>query len=242
MVPILVVEDSAEDMVIYQRTLAGTGFQAIQAQSADAARTIVDTIRPVAVILDIHVHGRDMWDLLVELKRGSGVPVLVISSTDDRRKAIGLGADDFGLKPVDPAWLIRRLEAARESGRAVRVLVVDDEEAFRFVMRQSLNGDRYELREAASGTAALALIADWTPDVVLLDLNLPDVSGLEVAARLAADDATARVRVVVVSSHSLPASGPHPAVAAMLSKGTLTPDHLRATIRDVIAAGSPVSR
>jgi len=242
MTPVLVVEDSVEDMVIYQRMFAGTGFQPIQAQSADAARTIVDTIRPVAVILDIHVHGRDMWDLLVELKRGSGVPVFVISSTDDRRKAIGLGADDFGLKPVDPAWLIRTLEAVVESRRAVRVLLVDDEEAFRFVMRQSLNGDRYELREAASGTAALAVVADWTPDVVLLDLNLPDVSGLEVAERLAADEATARVRVVMVSSHPMPASGPQPALAAVLSKGTLTPDHLRATIREVIASGSTVSR
>jgi signal transduction histidine kinase/CheY-like chemotaxis protein len=242
MAPVLVVEDSAEDIVIYQRMFAGTGFQLIHAQSADAARTIVDTVRPVAVILDIHVHGRDMWDLLVDFKRSAGTPVLVISTTDDRRKAMGLGADGFSLKPVDRDWLIQSLEAFSQRRRPVRVLVVDDEEAFRFVMRQSLSGDRYELREAATGTAALAAIAGWTPDVVLLDLDLPDVSGLDVAQRLAADVATARVRVVIVSSHSVPESGPQPAVAAVLPKGTLTPDDLRATIRDVIAAGSPVSR
>jgi two-component system response regulator DegU len=80
-----------------------------------------------------------------------------------------------------------------------RVLVVDDHDGFRRCARALLTAEGFEVvGEAADGTAALALVPEAAPDLVLLDIQLPDITGFEVAARLRAADAT--VRVILISS------------------------------------------
>jgi CheY-like chemotaxis protein len=238
--PLLVVEDSPDDLLTYRRALARTPFQVVPATSVMAARQLVQAVQPAAVVLDINLHGRDAWDLLIELKRDaetSAVPVLVVATVDDRRKALGLGADAFARKPVDRAWLLRTLDTLVPASRPVRVLVIDDEEAFRFVLREMLAGPPYEVLEASSGREALALAREFRPDVLLLDLKLPDLPGRDVAAALAADRETADIPVLVVTSEPLPAgAGATLQAAAVIQKADVTREGLRATIHDALSA------
>ena len=236
-VAILVVEDSPEDLLMYRRAFARSRFQLVHARSAEAARQLVESVRPGAIILDVRLHGHDAWDLLIDFKRGAStadIPVIVVATVDDRRKALGLGASGFGLKPVDAPWLLRTLDALVPSGSPVRVLIVDDEEAFRFVLRESLSGLPYDVLEASSGREAIALAKEFHPDVILLDLQLPDMRGEDVAAQLANDPATSRAPVLIVSSE-LTAQPPIALPAArMIPKAALTRERLRAALRDAV--------
>ena len=67
-----------------------------------------------------------------------------------------------------------------------RILIVDDEPQITRVLRRSLTAHRYEVRTAADGEAALELFADWKPDLVITDLSMPNMSGLELCRRLRA--------------------------------------------------------
>jgi signal transduction histidine kinase/DNA-binding response OmpR family regulator len=241
--PILLVEDSDEDALVYHRLLAETRYEIVHARSAEIAQQLLNQFTPAAVLLDIHLHGREAWDLLIQLKRDgvtSNVPVLVLSTADHRRKAFGLGATGFGLKPVDRGWLLRTLEAAHTES-PVRVLTIDDEETFRFVVREALGSADFRVEEASTGTAGLALIPSFQPDVVLVDLGLPDMTGEELTERLAADPVTQDLPFVVITSR--PVSGGLPEslrrAARIIPKGTLSREVLRAAIRDAVRV-SPV--
>ena len=78
-----------------------------------------------------------------------------------------------------------------------RVLVVDDDETIRRTLRINLRARGYEVEEVASGRDALSTLEDAPPDLVILDLGLPDVDGVEVLRRLRR---TSRVPVVVLSA------------------------------------------
>jgi signal transduction histidine kinase/DNA-binding response OmpR family regulator len=244
-VPVLVVEDSPGDLLIYRRAFGRTRFQIVHARSADAARQLVESVRPGAIILDIRLHGHDAWDLLIDFKRGAttaDIPVIVVATVDDRQKALGLGATAFALKPFDAAWLLRTLAAVVPAGSPVRVLMVDDEEAFRFVLRESLSGLPYEVLEASSGQEAIALARQFPPDVILLDLQLPDMRGEDLAAQFASDPTTSRTPLVIISSEVT--SQPPPGLPArMIPKAALTRERLRAAVRDavLVSPGRPAS-
>lgn len=106
-----------------------------------------------------------------------------------------------------------------------RVLVVDDHPAFRASARRLLESEGYSVvGEAGDGASALKAVAELAPDLVLLDVQLPDIDGFEVAERL--DGAT---EVVLISSRDRTDFGPlldAAAVLGFISKGELTGEAL----------------
>jgi signal transduction histidine kinase/CheY-like chemotaxis protein len=238
-VPVLVVEDTDEDLLLINRALAGTRYQVVHARTPAAAEAILASITVAAVVLDIRLHGTEAWDLLARLKRDTGRPgrpVIVVSTNDDQRKGYALGADAYFVKPIVSAEFVPALDRLVASRDAVRVLTVDDEEASRFIIRQLLNDHEHELVEAASGIDGLAKAHDAPPDVILLDLRLTDMTGFDLFDRLRQDPATARVPVVVVTSQRLSEDDQRrlSAAKAVLSKSTLTRNGLRSAIASAV--------
>ncbi|MEX1662934.1 diguanylate cyclase [uncultured Thioclava sp.] len=84
------------------------------------------------------------------------------------------------------------------------ILIVDDVSTNRIVLKAMLSGARYTTSQAASGAQALAVAAAEQPGLVLLDVDLPDMTGIEVITRLRADPATRRIPVVAVTTHTTP--------------------------------------
>ena len=241
--PVLVLEDDDADALICERALAGTRFQVIPARSVAAAQKVLETIRPVAIVLDVRLHGAEVWDFLARLKQQrvtADIPLLVVSSVEDRQKAFALGADAYHKKPVDSAWLQQTLEGAVRHPNAKRVLVIDDQETARFIVREMLRGRDYEVFEAAAGRDALRQIQRVRPAVILLDLHLGDVDGIDLRDELRGDPETRRIPVIVITSRTVNPSeaqrlGPDTAV---LSKGALTRDHLLAEIERATEPGA----
>jgi signal transduction histidine kinase/DNA-binding response OmpR family regulator len=241
--PVVVVEDAYEDLMLYERALANTRFQFIGVRSVDTAITTIDSILPAAIVLDLRLQGEESWDLLAKLKRDertASVPLLVVSTIDDRQKGIALGADAYAVKPIKKDWLLATLDSLVPRTTPIRVLTVDDEEAYRYIVREMLNVPTYQVVEAASGREGVRMTRDLQPDVVLLDLRLTDMTGLEVCERLREDSKTANVPVILVTSQRLSTDELRGfGTAQSLSKATLTRDSLRAAIQEVVTASRP---
>jgi signal transduction histidine kinase/CheY-like chemotaxis protein len=247
-VPILVVEDDVEQTLVYERYLAESDWQVVAARSVREARDRLDQVTPRAVVLDILLAGEDAWTFLTELKRRPAtraVPVLVISTVDDERKALALGADAYCAKPVDRQVLVQTLGRLTTPPRLRRqVLVVDDEEISRYLLRQHLATPLLVVSEAASGTEALERAGREQPDVICLDLGMPDLDGEEVLRRLKADPTTAAIPVVIVSARALDDAARRRLLLraeAVLSKENLSRDAALATVTAALAAGEPAT-
>src|SRR5262249_14804883 len=131
--------------------------------------------------------------------------VVVISGSSDREAALQAGADAYFAKPVEiepfRATCTRLLaEKSRES--AVKILVVDDDPGIRMICREVLEGTGYVVREAVDGRNALAEAKRFRPDLMLLDVMMPEMDGYQTAKRFRADRDGAMTPVIFVSARS----------------------------------------
>ena len=101
----------------------------------------------------------------------------VVTTIEDERKAFALGADVYCRKPVDRQHLLDFLAPLAAPDTSKRVLVADNEEVFRYVLRQHLLAARHVISEAATGEEALRLARVERPDLICLDLGMPDIGG-----------------------------------------------------------------
>src|SRR6185436_6155507 len=95
-VPVLVVEDRPETLLLYDKYLSSAGFQALSARSVREAQDALHAFKPRAIVLDILLKGEDAWEFLATLRRRpdtADVPIVVVSTVTDERKALALGAD-----------------------------------------------------------------------------------------------------------------------------------------------------
>jgi signal transduction histidine kinase/DNA-binding response OmpR family regulator len=239
--PVLVVEDQADELLVYDRCLRDSPYHLLAARTLREAREQLQRAVPAAVVLDVALKGEDTWKLLAELKSGdatAGVPVLVVSNVDEPRKGLALGADEYAVKPVNCGWLLARLDALVAARRQPTVLLIDDDAGARYVLRRHLTADGLSVIEADSGEAGLALARGEHPAAIVLDLLMPGMSGQEVldALETGADTRTIPV-VIATATHLTP--GDREALskraAAILPKDLLAGDAAALYVRHVLA-------
>jgi signal transduction histidine kinase/CheY-like chemotaxis protein len=205
-VPVLVVEDEPEALLVYEKFLSGSSFQMLPARTLREARSAMSTFRPRAMVLDVLLRGEDSWAFLAEVKRRDDtrdIPIVVVTTVDDERKGAALGADAYCVKPVDRHGLLHVLTRLTSPETIRRILIVDDEEIARYVLRQHLTAPRHVLSEATSGSEAIRCAREEHPDVICLDLTMPEADGVEVLRALKKDPATSHIPVIVVTSRVL---------------------------------------
>ena len=203
--PVLVVEDNREALFIYEKYLKGTGFQVVPAQDLKEARRALEEFRPVAIVLDVLLQGEHSWQLLQDLKQNAStrdIPVFVVTVVENEAKAMALGATAFHAKPIDRAWLLAQLQTTlvREHGQ---ILIIDDDEISRYLLKGVLGNGGYRLLEARGGNEGLRLAKESKPDLIILDLSMPDLSGFEVLDQLKMDPKTQQIPVVIYTSQRL---------------------------------------
>jgi len=206
--PVLVVEDNREALFVYEKYLKNTQFQLMAAKNLKEARQMLKEFRPLAVVLDVLLEGENSWDLLQEIKQNSAtkeIPVYVVTVVDNKEKALALGANAFHTKPVDRVWLLQQLQQAANSDSRAHVLIVDDDEVARYLLKGLLAQTGFRIMEAKGGNEGLRHARQYKPDVVILDLSMPDISGFEVLENLKQDPETAKIPVIVHTSKVLDA-------------------------------------
>jgi signal transduction histidine kinase/CheY-like chemotaxis protein len=203
--PVLVVEDNREALFIYEKYLKGTSFQVVPAQDLKEARRALEEFRPVAIVLDVLLQGEHSWQLLQDLKQNAStrdIPVFVVTVVENEAKAMALGATAFHAKPIDRAWLLAQLQTTlvRDHGQ---ILIIDDDEISRYLLKGVLGNGGYRLLEARGGNEGLRFAKESKPDLIILDLSMPDLSGFEVLDQLKMDPKTQQIPVVIYTSQRL---------------------------------------
>jgi signal transduction histidine kinase/CheY-like chemotaxis protein len=242
-VPILVVDDDLADSFAMQRLLSGTGYQPIVARTVAAAKRALGCVQPAAVLLDVVLAGDESWRLILGLRQGEAtgnIPIVVTSSTGEERKALHLGADAYLRKPIDRERLLEILDPLTGNRSTTRVLLVDDEEVTRYLVRQLLPRGVYDVREARSGTEGLAQLLNEPPDVVLLDLKMPEMTGFELLERITDETSLDGVPAIVLTSAILTLDERQRLrrAARIMSKSDLSGSALTGAITDVLGGSS----
>jgi CheY-like chemotaxis protein len=227
---VLVVEDHPPAAELVVRHLARGGFRAEVARTGTEAVALARELRPVAITLDILLPELDGWGVLNQLKQEEStrdIPVVVVSVVDNPDLGLALGAIDYFVKPVSAKELLNRLNRyrfGRRFGREeVRVLVVDDEEANRRWLTEILEPAGFTVIAAKGGRDAIELAHSGRPDLVLLDLMMPEITGFDVVSALRATEATASIPIMILTAKNLSESDKRQLngrVAAILSRGS----------------------
>ena len=242
---VLVIDDDATARDLMQRFLSKGGFQVAMACDGDEGLQFARELRPDAITLDVMMPHKDGWAVLSALKADPDVahiPVIMVTMVDNKNMGFSLGAADYLTKPIERDRLMTILNKYRKdtggADSALSILVVDDDPAVRQLMRRILEKEGHTVIEAENGRRGLERLAEGVPNLILLDLMMPEMDGFEFVAELRKHAAWRAVPVIVVSAKHLSAeewlqlSG---AVQKILQKGAYSMDTLLCEIRDKVA-------
>jgi CheY-like chemotaxis protein len=204
-------------------------------------------LRPIAITLDVIMPDLDGWSVLAALRQDSDladVPVIMVTILDQQRRGVALGAAGYLTKPIDRDQLRRMVDRFRVPARPSRVLLVEDDAFQRDRMCKWLEGQQWNVQEAANGREALARLQEDKPDVILLDLMMPEMDGFQVVAALQKEAGWRDIPVVVVTAMDLDAKARqrlNSGVQSVLVKETLRPVDLVEHIRRLVGIKSVLS-
>jgi len=202
--PVLILEDNAETARVLESYLRNTEFQPILASSVAQAEVWTGRHVPVAVVSDIYLGEDTAWGFLARLhERLPSLPLIATSIYEESGRAAESGISSFLPKPTEREALLRELRRVTAQSGTKRVLVVDDNDVSRYILRELLDLPWLELDEARNGEEALASLAKGLPDGLILDLLMPDVSGIEILRQLRAQPATQELPVLIYTSRLL---------------------------------------
>ncbi len=247
----LVVEDDLKSADLIRVQLEAHGFSVVHAASAEEALQLV-TRQPLQLItLDIMLPNMDGWGFLARLKKVPElrrIPVVIISIVADRTKGFALGAAAVMEKPMSRQELYESLVGLGlfpvVEGASLRVLVVDDDPKAVELIAVRFTGLASEILRAYGGAEAIEIATRELPDLIVLDLMMPDVNGFEVVEALRVHLETARIPILVVTAQQItPADrirlGEE---ATLMEKGELDHDRFLAEVGRAMLGRGPVVR
>ena len=236
---VLVIDDDATARELIAHNLQVAGFSAVTASGGLEGLKLAKELRPVAITLDVVMPDLDGWSVLAALRQDTElaeIPVIMVTILDEQRRATSLGAAGYLTKPIDQHTLQRMMGRFRRSARPTRILLVEDDALQRELMCEWLVGEQWTVHEAGNGREALALLRANKPDVILLDLMMPEMDGFQIVAALQEEPLWRDVPVIVITARDLSAkdrerlnSGVH----SVLLKNAFRPDELVERIRQL---------
>ena len=207
---LLLIEDDDQAAVLMMAHLKNAGYRTLWARSGEEGLRMAEEVHPDSVLLDILLPDVDGWKVLQRFKAKpelADIPVVVVSIVADTMKGLNLGALEALQKPVNRENLlaaVARATRARGGARqACRVSVVDDDARARELVCAELEHQGYTTLCAKGGAEALAQLQADPPDLVILDLMMPEVTGFDVLASLRKEKQTAQVPVIILSAKTL---------------------------------------
>jgi signal transduction histidine kinase/CheY-like chemotaxis protein len=243
---VLVIDDDATARELISDQLKAEGLPVVTAAGGLEGLKLAKELRPVAITLDVIMPDLDGWSVLAALRQDSElaeIPVIMVTILDEHRRAVALGAAGYLSKPIDRERLHRLVGRFRAAARSTKVLVVEDDPVQRERVRGWLEGQQWSVQEAANGREALARLQADKPDVILLDLMMPEMDGFSVVAALQKEAGWRDIPVIVITALDLGAEDRerlNSGVQSVLLKETFRPAELVERIRRLAQRKPPL--
>jgi two-component system cell cycle response regulator len=214
---ILVVDDNPANLKLIGRVLEFEGYRVIEAASAEDAVRRIRELPPDLILMDIQMAGMDGLSLTRLLKADTptrNIPVIALTAyamKGDEQRALDAGCDGYLTKPIDTRTisaqiraLLRapKLQPPSEKPRSLKILVVEDFPADLKLASAVLTSAGHRVIQAESAEKALVAIRELSPELILLDLKLPDMGGLDFTRHIRADASARDIPIVAVTSYS----------------------------------------
>ncbi len=205
---ILLVEDDPAFAMILRDLVHEMGFQCVAAASANEGLIAAEKYLPSAILLDVNLpdhSGLGVLDTLKRDPRTRHIPVHMISVSDYKREALELGAIGYALKPAKREALVEALQRleAKFTQDVRRLLIVEDDPRQRESVRQLLSSGDVQITAVASAGEALNQLKDSTFDCMVVDLNLPDLSGYDLLEAMSQQEDVAFPPVIIYTGRAL---------------------------------------
>jgi DNA-binding response OmpR family regulator len=204
-----VIEDDGVAAASLRAHLEAAGFRVDWAQDVAQGLDMAARQRPDLITLDLLLPGMGGWEALARIKKSaelSRIPVVIVSMVADKKTGFALGAANVLQKPVARQTLldaIAQLGLARQPGRKFSVLVVDDDRKAVELVAAHLAQLDCQVARAYGGHAAIARARQDLPDLIILDLVMPGISGFDVVEALKSRPETAAVPVLILTGKTV---------------------------------------
>jgi len=203
-VPVLYLEDDLESAKIFEALLRKSEFQPILASNVAQAEAWRSRHTPAAIVADVYLGAEPIWQYIGRLRETCPqIPIVVTSAYADPLAALKRGANAFLPKPLEAATLLGELRRLTAQVGTRRILLVDDNEVSRYILREILDQPWLQIDEVSNGADALAAIDETPPDGLILDLLMPDLSGFDILKAMRAHPKTENLPVLIYTSKHL---------------------------------------
>jgi DNA-binding response OmpR family regulator len=205
---VLILEDDLTELNLLSKQLTAAGYQVIPVvEGRMAIETCLDR-KPDIVLTDLRMPGFNGYEFIRQLRRKKfTAPVVVISALDINEKTLPAGANAYLPKPVDRELLLSTVEKeivagrARAHGTRKHIMVLEDEPLMLRLLRADLEPAGFRVTSVENGTAALEIVENDPPDLVVSDLVVPGIDGLQLITKLRQEH-NYRAPILVVSGHA----------------------------------------
>ena len=194
--------------------LGSAGYEVIMAEDGESGERLIKEEKPDLILLDVSLPLKGGFQILEDLARdGNKTPVIIVSNSGqpvELKRALELGVKDYLIKTdFVPSDVLEKIESVLGSFSAEgvvglaalkSVLVVDDDILLRRIIGERLEKEGFEVRSSADAAGAFDLIKQKKPNLILLDLVLPGIGGLEMLKQLKGSSENKNIPVVVLSN------------------------------------------
>jgi len=214
---VLVVDDRKEFCYLISKYIKDAGGRPDAVEDGKAAIEAIEAADKTdpfhAVIMDIQMPGIDGYETTRRIRaKGFQTPIIALTAAamvGDREKCLQAGCDDYLTKPIDKSKLVQLVARhAQEAGRGsslngskLRILLVDDSDAACTLLTGILERHGHEIRSVFDGESAILMARDFRPDLIFIDIRLPDMDGYELVQRLKELNGTRRARFIALSGY-----------------------------------------
>ena len=245
---VLVIDDDPDARNLLKRMMTREGYRVVTAGSGEEGLRVARSLQPDAITLDVMMPGMDGWTVLARLKADATlaqIPVIIVTIVDRREMGFALGASDYVTKPIDSDRLTQLLRKYRCQRPPCPILLVEDDVATRDMVRRTLEKSGWTVVEADNGRVALDRVPDVKPQLIILDLMMPEMDGFEFLEELRRDETMANVPIIVVTAKDLTEQDRqrlNGRVKQVLQKGPYSREQLTREIRRVVSASAKQAR
>ncbi|MEW6511780.1 MAG: response regulator [Bacteroidota bacterium] len=242
----LIIEDAAHAADLLRMYIESAGYRVEVARNGADALDLAKRLRPNVITLDLMLPVKDGWQVLKELKRHPlcrNIPVVIVSIMDEKNLGFSLGAVDYFVKPVNRDDLIQALDRVhilpRSDRRPPSVLIIDDDRTAVDLIQVILENEGYTVLKAFHGKEGVEIAARERPDLIILDLIMPETSGFNVAYQLKQIPATRAIPIIILTSMDIDAETQEQLgayVSGLMSKSAFTKKDLLREIGNIESA------